>query len=123
VDYQAHGSEIYVESEPEKGSVFYFKLKKYETNEEYVYIISIITILLLYAGQSSMKIHAQKTIIVVSMTADEMSSALKNGTISGYVHGTTSCKAVIEVMAGILLFKDICMIIQLRSGKIRIHYR
>ncbi|PWB55905.1 MAG: hypothetical protein C3F06_01940 [Candidatus Methanoperedenaceae archaeon] len=28
---KAHGSEIYVESEPEKGSVFYFKLKKYET--------------------------------------------------------------------------------------------
>lgn len=28
---RAHGSEIYVESEPEKGSVFYFKLKKYET--------------------------------------------------------------------------------------------
>ncbi len=28
---RAHGSEICVESEPQKGSIFYFKLKKYET--------------------------------------------------------------------------------------------
>lgn len=55
--------------------------------KKYVYTISIITILLLlYAGTIQYeKSHTQKTIIVVSMTADEMSSALKNGTISGYV--------------------------------------
>ena len=55
--------------------------------KKYIYIISIIIIiLLLYAGIIQYeKSHAQKTINVVSMTTDEMSFALKNGTISGFV--------------------------------------
>lgn len=55
--------------------------------KRYIYIISIISmILLLYAGIIQYeKSHAQKTVFVVSMTPDEMSFALKNGTISGFV--------------------------------------
>jgi NitT/TauT family transport system substrate-binding protein len=67
--------------------------------KKYIYIISIISmILLLYAGIIQYeKSHAQKTIIVVSMTADEMSFALKNGTISGFVSWEPHpAKAVIE---------------------------
>ncbi len=67
--------------------------------KKYVYILIIISLLLLlYVGigiyESS---HAQKTINVVSMTADEMSSALKNGTISGFVSWEPHpAKAVID---------------------------
>lgn len=66
---------------------------------KYNYILSIIiVILLLYAGIIQFeKSHAQKTIIVVSMTADEMSFALKNGTISGFVSWEPHpAKAVID---------------------------
>ncbi len=49
-------------------------------------IIAIILFILIYAGISLYeKSHSQKTINVVSMTADEMSVALKDGTISGYI--------------------------------------
>jgi NitT/TauT family transport system substrate-binding protein len=55
--------------------------------KKYSYIIIIIILfILIYAGISLYeKSQSQKTINVVSMTADEMSSALKNGTISGFV--------------------------------------
>ncbi len=67
--------------------------------KKYIYIISIISIiLLLYAGIIQYeKSPAQKTIIVVSMTPDEMSFALKNGTISGFVSWEPHpAKAVID---------------------------
>ena len=67
--------------------------------KKYIYILSIIiVILLLYAGIIQYeKSHAQKTIIVVSMTPDEMSFALKNGTISGFVSWEPHpAKAVID---------------------------
>ncbi len=55
--------------------------------KKYIYsIIAIITITLLYSGISLYeKSHAQKTIYVVSMTPDEMSSALSDGTIAGFI--------------------------------------
>ncbi len=55
--------------------------------KKYIYIVSIISLFLLfYAGFGIYeKSHAQKTINVVSMTTDEMSSALKNETIEGFV--------------------------------------
>ena len=54
--------------------------------KKYSYIIIIISLfILIYAGVSLYeKSHSQKTINVVSMTADEMSVALKNETISGF---------------------------------------
>ena len=67
--------------------------------KKYNYILSIIiVILLLYAGIIQYeKSHAQKTINVVSMTPDEMSFALKNGTISGFVSWEPHpAKAVID---------------------------
>jgi len=49
-------------------------------------IIAIILFIIIYTGISLYeKSHSQKTINVVSMTADEMSVALKDGTISGYI--------------------------------------
>ncbi|MCX9010222.1 MAG: ABC transporter substrate-binding protein [Candidatus Methanoperedens sp.] len=49
-------------------------------------IIAIIILTLSYAGVSLYeKSHAKKTIYVVSMTADEMSAALANGTIEGFI--------------------------------------
>ncbi len=54
--------------------------------KKYTYIIVIISILLLYAGIGLYeKSHSGKTIHVVSMTTDEMSAALKDGTISGFI--------------------------------------
>src|SRR3972149_3719775 len=68
--------------------------------KKYIYIILFLTItlLLLYTGIGIYeKSHAQKTINVVSMTADEMSFALKNGTISGFVSWEPHpAKAVID---------------------------
>jgi NitT/TauT family transport system substrate-binding protein len=67
--------------------------------KKYIYIIFIISmILLLYAGIIQYeKSHAQKIIFVVSMTPDEMSFALKNGTISGFVSWEPHpAKAVID---------------------------
>jgi NitT/TauT family transport system substrate-binding protein len=67
--------------------------------KKYSYIIIIISLfILIYAGISLYeKSHSQKTIHVVSMTADEMSSALKNGTISGFISWEPQpAKAVIE---------------------------
>jgi len=63
--------------------------------KKYIYIISIIGVisLVLYSGILLYeKSHAQKTIIVVSMTPEEMVFALKNGTISALFHGTTPFK-------------------------------
>lgn len=52
--------------------------------KSYVYIL--IVGLVLSAGFAVYeKSHAQKSIYVVSMTADEMSSALKNGSIAGFI--------------------------------------
>jgi NitT/TauT family transport system substrate-binding protein len=52
--------------------------------KRYIYIIIILA--LSYAGFSLYEnSHAQKSIYVVSMTPDEMSAALKNGTISGFI--------------------------------------
>jgi NitT/TauT family transport system substrate-binding protein len=55
--------------------------------KKYVHIIIIVGLLiLLFIGIGFYeKSHAQKTINVVSMTADEMSVALKKGTISGFI--------------------------------------
>jgi NitT/TauT family transport system substrate-binding protein len=52
--------------------------------KNYIYILIIG--LVLSAGFAIYEIsHAQKSIYVVSMTADEMSSALKNGSIAGFI--------------------------------------
>lgn len=67
--------------------------------KKYIYIVSIISLFLLfYAGFGIYeKSHAQKTINVVSMTTDEMSSALKNETIEGFVSWEPHpAKAVID---------------------------
>ncbi len=55
--------------------------------KKYSYIVIIISLfILIYAGIGLYeKSHSQKTIHVVSMTPDEMSAALKNGTISGFI--------------------------------------
>ncbi len=55
--------------------------------KKYSYIIIVICLfLLIYAGISLYeKSHTQKTINVVSMTADEMSAALANRTIEGFI--------------------------------------
>lgn len=55
--------------------------------KKYSYIIIVICLfLLIYAGISLYeKSHTQKTINVVIMTTDEMISALRNGTIAGFV--------------------------------------
>jgi len=55
--------------------------------KKYIYILIVISLLLLvYTGIGIYeKSHHEKTIYVVSMTADEMSLALKNRTISGFV--------------------------------------
>ncbi|MCZ7397503.1 MAG: ABC transporter substrate-binding protein [Candidatus Methanoperedens sp.] len=67
--------------------------------KKYSYIIIIISLfILIYAGVSLYeKSQSQKTINVVSMTADEMSVALKNETISGFVSWEPHpAKAVID---------------------------
>ncbi len=55
--------------------------------KKYIYIIFAIIILTIsFAGINLYeKSHAKKTIYVVSMTADEMSAALANGTIAGFI--------------------------------------
>ncbi|MCZ7355772.1 MAG: ABC transporter substrate-binding protein [Candidatus Methanoperedens sp.] len=55
--------------------------------KKYIYVIIIITVLILsYAGISLYeKSHAQKMIYVVSMTPEEMSASLKDGTIDGFI--------------------------------------
>jgi len=55
--------------------------------KKYSYIIIMLSLfVLIYAGINLYeKSHTQKTIHVVSMTNDEMSVALKNGTISGFI--------------------------------------
>ncbi len=55
--------------------------------KKYSYIIIVISLfILIYAGISLYeKSPAKKTINVVSMTADEMTVALRNGTISGFI--------------------------------------
>ncbi len=53
--------------------------------KKYIYIV-IIVFILFYAGINFYeKSHSQKSIYVVSMTADEMSTGLKNGTIAGFI--------------------------------------
>ncbi len=52
--------------------------------KNYVYIL-IIGLVLSAGFAIYEKSHAQKSIYVVSMTADEMSSALKNGSIAGFI--------------------------------------
>jgi NitT/TauT family transport system substrate-binding protein len=55
--------------------------------KKYIYIIIVISLfILIYAGVALYeKSHTQKSINVVSMTAEEMTVALKNGTISGFI--------------------------------------
>ncbi len=53
--------------------------------KNYVYAILIVLLIASSAIVIYEKSHAQKTIYVVSMTADEMSLALQNGTIKGFI--------------------------------------
>lgn len=54
--------------------------------KKYIYIlITLILISLLYAGIDYEISHSQQTIYVVSMTVDEMSAALKEGKIAGFI--------------------------------------
>ncbi|VVB85170.1 NMT1-like family protein [uncultured archaeon] len=53
--------------------------------KNYVYFIIILVAISLAGVTLYEKSHAQKVIYVVSMTPDEMSAALKNGSISGFI--------------------------------------
>lgn len=75
-----------------------------------IIVVTGLLFLFLYAGIGLYeKSHAQKTIYVVSMTTDEMSSALRNGTIAGFVSWEPHpAKSVIEGYGRYLLnSKDI----------------
>jgi NitT/TauT family transport system substrate-binding protein len=66
--------------------------------KKYIYILIVISLLFLLTGIGIYeKSNPTKTIYVVSMTPDEMSSALKNRTISGFVSWEPHpAKAVID---------------------------
>lgn len=50
------------------------------------YYVVILLVIILFAGFKLSEINSsKKTIYVVSMTANEMSGALKNGTIDGFI--------------------------------------